>query len=428
VRSFNTPNKSVRIAVFAVVFPMLMHCFYYYHPLPLLYFSTKLVMPVLGLLLLIFARRSWSPDFYPILACYIVLAGMSLVVSHGFYSQPLLDCLQSQLKLLGVFCYILAFWALSRFKLNEWQLLNSIMISCTVFLLFYFSLYTLLPNDVPVGYEEFTTFSFAKGTRWNLPQNSIRVGFFIALAVVAQSFSLRNYKGNNKTKNFFQPQGLKLKASNVFPVWCAIYIVAFLAYYLFCHNQRMEIVAILIAAAFFLCLDLSLRVSLGLFCVTMLFALVGLFLRPEFFYSLVNFKMDSLDIRGHTIEKIIAQFVENPRMIFTGFGSLYTHGEYSFKVLYGPNFWIADVGWLGVLYEYGLIGIIITVGIWVYYVKKAYRSLRSNSAILQGFGCFFFFMLFTPLSPYVIYSCGELLVALAFLHYYHNLVDVKKPT
>jgi hypothetical protein len=402
-----------------------MHCFYYYHPLPILYLSTKLAMPGLGLLLLFFARRGWNSDFYQILACYTLLAGMSLIAAHNFYSQPLVDCLQSQLKLLSIFSYILAFWVLRQFKLSEWQLLKAIMVSCTVFLWFYFSLYTLLPNDVPVGYEEFTTFSFVKGVRWHLPQNSIRVGFFIALAVVVQSLSFVSYRASSKTKKVFQPQGLGTKIPRIFAIWCAIYIVAFLIYYLFYHNQRMEIAAIAIATAFFVCLNLSLRINLCLVCLAVLLALVGISIKPEFVYSLMSFKVDSLDIRGHTISKIIAQFVENPHMIFTGFGSLYTHGNYSFKTLYGRNFWIADVGWIGILYEYGLIGILITVGIWVYYVRGAYRSLRSSSVILQGFGCFFLFMLFTPLSPHIVYSCGELLVGLAFLHYYHNLAEVR---
>ncbi|MDB5413671.1 MAG: hypothetical protein JWR10_2006 [Rubritepida sp.] len=70
---------------------------------------------------------------------------------------------------------------------------------------------------------------------------------------------------------------------------------------------------------------------------------------------------------------------EDPLKLIFGGGSISTFSSYTYEDLFNsPDFWLTDIGWLGVLMEFGLVGTALIVLIHARALTTAYRTQRDD--------------------------------------------------
>lgn len=147
---------------------------------------------------------------------------------------------------------------------------------------------------------------------------------------------------------------------------------------------------------------------------------VGIFLifSTEMFSSLISGGDASVVSRRITANIIISEFIKSPANVFFGFGNLSTYFNDGFESLYGPHFWLTDVGWLGLLYEYGLFGVILIVILMFRMVQHAGRLAKLRSPFFNAMrDLVWVILLISIIAPWIIYYSGVTATLLAIFSF-----------
>jgi hypothetical protein len=106
--------------------------------------------------------------------------------------------------------------------------------------------------------------------------------------------------------------------------------------------------------------------------------------------------------------------------VLLGVGGLNRIFFKSFQFYFGQNFWPSDVGLLGIFFEFGILGIVFVVSLWIILlreIKKA-KILFKNGILISAFEDYIYLsILLSPLNPMIIYQLGVFSTMLGILVY-----------
>lgn len=341
--------RGFRYIAFSVFFVIVFQVFYYVKEFELGYIFSKMLLPLIGAILALFylafsAKRSKNSDAkYLIIfvALYFYVSGV--VSSLFFYEQDILTTLTSQAKILPFFVYFFVLFVLDKSRPIGKDLYYGLFLSG----FFLAVVYVFIANVINVA-EYWTPDSSifvndAKGFRIRFPAVLCIIVFFLC----AHQFK---YK-------------FKLKVAVVF---CVIFY--FLVFEL---KQRVELVAVFLALIY---IYFESRYLIYLYLVgfcSLLLAYVFFLKDPELLDFLQFSDDTSWLARERQLDYVFDVFRDYPLSFIFGVGKLSEVSEIGYEAYLGYKFTTADLGWVGVLHEYGLLG----VALLVYFIRSVYREI-----------------------------------------------------
>ncbi|UPY35791.1 hypothetical protein [Sediminicoccus sp. KRV36] len=131
----------------------------------------------------------------------------------------------------------------------------------------------------------------------------------------------------------------------------------------------------------------------------------------------------SLTVRQNSIEVLLDFLSENPLRWVFGFGSSTDFSQFNLqRILRTPNFFLADLGWLGVVAEYGLVGAVLVGLFYVAAWREIRRATRAAPQPMRlALHDFVVYLLISsPILP-VVYTPGQVASVLAIAVYLNRL-------
>jgi len=362
-----------------IVLIFIFQYFFYIKDLTTLYYLQKLIIPILLSLVAIFilfkSRNNESEKhiFYIFLG-YCCLLTLSALGSTIHFDQPIISSLIAEGKLISASYIFLGYYYFKIRKITEQELLNIsvILFWITIFVYLYLH-YSIDPAKY--WYEESQLFILdSKGYRMRLPVQLITLVSFYALA------SLKKSKLN-----------------------IIIYLTTLL-YLTMLHAQRYYLFAFILTSLIIIIMQYYKKywksvVFLGLpiiiFISLQSSELVGYLL-----------KVDSIAIRGDRFF-VIQNYLEKANLYNFIFGVGEINENWQLKeYLLGSKFSASDYGFLGIIYEYGIAGLIFFISFY-FYALSSFKRMKGEFLIGLKFYLIFTFVL-TLLSPYLFYYAGLL--------------------
>ncbi len=196
------------------------------------------------------------------------------------------------------------------------------------------------------------------------------------------------------------------------PVAMGLCIILMLTIY----KQRTAIAGVGLAVAFGFCLGLRRwRVpafaALGLLGAV---ALAVLYLRAQGAADLRSGLGNSLAVREVTVGQAWAYVSADPLRWLLGVGGTTRLGEVTLGRLFNnPMFFLTDIGWLGVLFEYGAIGVALMLAVHFAGLRLALRWARPDDPLSQAFADYIVYLLATSVVYSVVFTPGELTTVIA---------------
>lgn len=148
----------------------------------------------------------------------------------------------------------------------------------------------------------------------------------------------------------------------------------------------------------------------------------SLFLMPDFwneqyerFNALLFEATEGPGVRDRTIAIIMEAVRDNN---YIGLGALSLQWNGGFHTIYNPNFYLSDVGIVGVYYRYGFLTPLIAVLFYAFYLR-AMKRCRDKGPLLSAFQLSFWFSLFNMvMSNAIMYGGSSLGISIACFIYY----------
>lgn len=385
---------------FAVLFTLLFQSFYFLRQIQSLYVLSKVGLPVFGMLL--FFLNVVKVPIFVFIACiaYFILSIVSAFMSYSFFGQELIYGLFAQVKMINVFVYPLAIYIFSRFYRSNWGDFEvAVIVTASLTLSIYLVIYLLISPEVVDSYQEFTSHSSSKGTRWSFPQSVIVYGMLFSFTCVVGCFKGR---------------GRSIFLCSIY----AIYIILFYYYFISFFQQKMQLFGLLVSMVVYVywCFHAQLRVMSVL--LTVIFGLLMVHAYSDLLINIFLFKVDSLWIRGNSISVILDVFSAGSLWnVFFGFGTLFSLSDNNLQEIYGASFWPADVGWIGLLFEFGVVGVIFFIVFWGWILCQVCMTLLSSKSSLAIAAALYILSLFVlnPLVPKIVFGVGEIMVCLSLI-------------
>lgn len=380
---------------FSFSYLVLVQSFYYMDTIPGLYALSKIGLPVLGCFSAIFFfREKRFLLFWFFCFVYMIVAILSVFRSSVVFGQGLFFGLLSQVKLANIWTFFLVFSWLSVMGVKEPVFEKLVMVVGFVTIVFYLLLYLWVSDEYLEIYNQFTSSSSSKGVRWMLPYHHALFAFFIGVIAL-----------------------LKAPSKSKILVYL-IYISLFLYYMIVYYQQKMLLFSVVLTCFFYILLKLDNRVRFLFAFLAFAATIPFVYVYFDFILELLSFRVDSLGIRGATISAILLDVDHFGKVIF-GVGGLSAYSGMSFQDLFGVNFWLSDVGYVGILYEYGVFGLVCLSCFWIYVLSMILQYCGSAGAVPSAAGAYLVCMFFqSPLVPELVYGVGEITFFLAVIFYY----------
>ena len=109
--------------------------------------------------------------------------------------------------------------------------------------------------------------------------------------------------------------------------------------------------------------------------------------------------------------------IEPARWIF-GVGGTTRVGDVTLGRLFdNPMFFLADIGWLGVLFEYGTVGVILMLLIYGAGLHDTLRWARPDDSLSQAFADYILYLLASSIVYSAVFTPGELMTVMALSYY-----------
>ena len=255
-------------------------------------------------------------------------------------------------------------------------------------------------------------------------------GFLIGAWVLAPSSAFE--KGIEHTKVFLSDpeRGRRINAPSMFAilglfalnrafwrrpaVWKAALMLAGLLTLMLIYKQRAQIAGTVIG------LVLGAVLSMKRWRAPAFAALLALILAtavPAWLWlqdSVIESLGGSLSMRQEEARAAVAFLNAEPWRWITGVGSTTRIGEVSLGDIVGMDFFfLSDLGWLGVVFEYGLIGAALMLALHLTAIRLCWNAARSGAPLQQALFDYSLFLLVVSPIVSVVLSPGELATCLA---------------
>lgn len=395
----------LRLGLLAVVWVFFFQVPFYVSDLPGLYAVSKVGITAVSILLLLvvlgalavsrFSVPNWG---FVIVTCGVLLTVSTLSSLHWFGQNPL-DGIAGQTKVLAgsYFFGVVGLLSLMRIRLTEVR--TSVLVAAWVVLALAYALSfgaEFLPASLTAdGESRLLRYDEIRGTRVILQVFLIEILMFYEW----RRFLSRGFRGTR----------------HLVVIGLGMSFIGILA------GQRTESVSVLVVILIVSVVGSGrafVRLGGGLLAISgavALATLIGAFGRSAL--------LAAGAVRVGTAQQILSVLGEVPSRWTFGMGNLSrVSGGQTFQDLYGTAFWPTDVGWLGVVFEFGLLGSALVL--WWYI--RVFRSLGQvapgepeNGHFVGGLRDLVLKMLIaSPLSPAFPMFLGLGATLLAFGSYY----------
>jgi hypothetical protein len=282
----------------------------------------------------------------------LLLIVQAALAAHYLFQQSIAQGVISQIKLSGVLFYFFAAWLIASAHIRLRDLSVAIHVLGTVTIIAWIVLLVLVDWSSIASTEElrFLLFDEFRGMRFGISTVFVELLLFFHLHSFIRE---RDYSSLIILGIIFLLLLLLVQSRNVL-LFCGI-VVAF--------NVFRPTVALTSRGAL----------------VIILFA-VGAMAIAVLDVGAIGSEAiaGSYALRLETAKQMLAFFQREPVVLLFGSGNLSPFHEVSFADLFGPSFWISDVGWLGVVFEYGLVGVIVFLALYVRLLIQTNRLCRAN--------------------------------------------------
>ncbi len=127
----------------------------------------------------------------------------------------------------------------------------------------------------------------------------------------------------------------------------------------------------------------------------------------------------SLSVRRNSMASAISFLSADPWRWVIGAGATSRVGDVSLFTLMNSNqFYLADIGWLGIVFEYGLIGAFLIAGLHLVALHTAYKSARATDAMSLALGDYILFVLAVSPVYSVMFTPGDVMTCWALCAYF----------
>ncbi len=208
-----------------------------------------------------------------------------------------------------------------------------------------------------------------------------------------------------------------------FATWKVVAMGVCLILMMTIYKQRAAIAGVGLAVAVGACLSLRRWRVVGFAALGLLgaLALAVLYFRaqgPDIRGGLGN----SLAVREVTVGQAWAYISADPVRWLLGVGGTTRLGDVTLARLFNnPMFFLTDIGWLGVLFEYGAIGVALMLAVHFAGLRLALRWARPDDPLSQAFADYIVYLLATSLVYSVVFTPGELMTVMALAWYFARM-------
>lgn len=401
-------SQAIRLLALLFVLPMFGQSFHYMIDLPPLYFLSK-SWPVLTapLALLALVRLSLPLQvLYGFLVAYVL--GLTPLLSMIYFGTGLVDAVATTAKTLPFLYYFSTLGLLLLLRPRPETVVRALVwLGAATFILMAL-LWVVIPADFyksdPAESKLFL-FEAERGYRIFMPM------FFGTIFL----FYL--------TRRAFARQEI---ATIVLLLVCFALMVLI-------YKQRTVILAVLLTIGL-IALAASSGWRRGLL---LLFGTAGGLLAAGFIYAHFLERIEaalgaSLTIRQLSITIATDYVLSNPLVMWFGAGSVTRISDNNLQTILGnAQFYLADIGWLGIIFEYGLVGASLILAVYVASLRRIRRIGAGThySMMTAALGDHIVLMLITSLVYSLVFTPGEMAMALALATYLglHSDTPVPRP-
>lgn len=111
----------------------------------------------------------------------------------------------------------------------------------------------------------------------------------------------------------------------------------------------------------------------------------------------------------------------NPERWLLGVGGTTRIGDVTLgKLFNNPMFFLADIGWLGVLFEYGAVGVLLMLFVYGTGLRKALEYARPGDPLAQALADYIVYLLAASVVYSAVFTPGELTTTIALSYYLHR--------
>lgn len=153
----------------------------------------------------------------------------------------------------------------------------------------------------------------------------------------------------------------------------------------------------------------------------------------------------SLSIRQHSITLALAYLEASPWRWLFGVGATTRFGDVRIQDILGgdDSFYLADIGWVGVIFEYGVIGALLILAVYIAGWRTAVGKVDARSTdgtaaqpagrlspLQKALGDFFLYAIITSLIHSVVFKPGEIMTVMALAAWLriHSVPSAARPT
>lgn len=204
-------------------------------------------------------------------------------------------------------------------------------------------------------------------------------------------------------------------------LWKIAGIIAAFAMLLFIYKERTAIAAALLTIVLGAVFSLrrwrltAFAVLGAAFCIGLLFVAQKLLSSAELHQSLGG----SLAVRAVTVATAWDYLINDPVRWLFGVGATTRLGEITLATLFhNPMFFLADIGWLGVVFEYGVIGAILLLLLHLAGLRLAQGWAAPDDPLSQAFGDYILYLIIASAIYSPVFTPGELITVMAMSYYF----------
>ena len=397
-----TQQKKVRkflVGCLVLSFIFFFQEFFDVHDFNILYVISKVVIGVLSSLVfavyfikVVITRKLPQYSWY-LLFIFFSLIALSVATSNIDFNQPIMMGIIAQVKLTGIFYYFFVFSILKGYKVTVKELETTFLCLGLIFLSIYLVVHLALNPQKYYSPQSSIVIHDSKGFRFRLPDVFISIFTF---------FCFRKFLARNK------------------PIWFILFAVCY-AYIAFLNQERTYLACVTLVIGFIIFFRGNATGKIVLVCLGFL-TLVWL-LNGGFDYLTEDLNTASLDTRLITTAACVQFISANPSHFIFGGGNLNELWLNGFGRIYGDSFFLSDIGWVGICYEFGLIGVVICLSLYITLFRELNTSLRSTKTLLvlvlrDYVAMRFLLSVGSPVIPYFIGIFTSILAILVYLRLY----------
>jgi len=368
----------------------------------LLYILSKAVLGAVaivfffGYLIKLSFYNKFPPHSGFLVLLFVCLLTLSTVSSNVVFGQPIIYGITSQLKLNAIFYYFIAlsFFIFLKPEIKE---LEKVFIYLGIITLVIYTLVNLFINPASVWTKESDiVIHDSKGYRFRLKDVFIVIYLFYVF------------------RNFLAGKQRLIMGSLV---------ILILLYLIIYQEQRAEFLSIVIILTWRLITKTSVVVKvIFIGIVSTILILLALF--PGNFLNMINsVDTSSLETRSTTFGIAYKYISSGFTNALFGAGNLNALWKGGFSSLYGDNFFLSDIGWAGVIFEFGIIGAVLCFITYIKVLKDVEKTNKIyNSVLLYAFADYILVRLVLSfLAPHIPYFIGvytSILAISVYLRFY----------